>query len=297
MSLTTLLERAEIRDRLREEFPKPPGPIDVGLAAPPLTESYSLTGTAFDYLLRWYVKKLNPQALERKWVAESALSIKVLMEEKAALDKAKQVVIQARKAYMGYLNAGGQEKPGEEVIAHAIRLALIDSVFRSGILRESTFSSVNGRVVEDLTCLIELVKPRDFLMRKLCVLNPTFGEASKLVGGADGDLLLDEMLIELKTTKALELERTTFDQLIGYYILSRIGGIAGLPQQHRVGRLAVYYSRYGVFWEIWVRQVIDEKRLPELIRWFKKAAARANVSLTRTAAVLRKDGRNSAIAA
>ena len=69
--MTTLLERPEIRNRLREEFPKPPGPGGVRLAAPPLTESYSLTGTAFDYLLRWYAKKLNPHAFERKWIAES----------------------------------------------------------------------------------------------------------------------------------------------------------------------------------------------------------------------------------
>jgi hypothetical protein len=279
MSLTTLLERPEIRDRLRQEFPKPSGPGDSSLAAPPLTESYSLTGTAFDYLLRWYAKKLNPHAFERRWIAESALSVPTLMEQDVALDKAKHIVTEARKAYAGYLNAGSQEKPGQELIAHAIRLALLDAVFRSKVLNELTFGPMSGKVVEDLTRLLELVKPGDFLAHKICVLNPIFGEASKLVRGADGDLLLDEMLIELKTTKALELERKTFDQLIGYYILSRIGGIMGCPRRHRISHLAVYYSRYGIFWRLSVQQVINEERLPELIRWFKKAAARANAKL------------------
>ena len=106
MSLTTLLSLSDVRARFREEFPKPAGPADAGLAAPPLTTSYGLTGTAFDYLVRWYVKKLNPHASDRNWVAESALSVLAHMEGKAALGEAKQVVLKARQAYSEYLRTG-----------------------------------------------------------------------------------------------------------------------------------------------------------------------------------------------
>ena len=40
------------------------------MAAPPLTENFSLVGTAFDYLLRFYIERQNPKAVTRKWVAE-----------------------------------------------------------------------------------------------------------------------------------------------------------------------------------------------------------------------------------
>lgn len=37
---------------------------EVDLLAPPLTDHYWLVGTAFDYLLRFYIKFLNPKAIE-----------------------------------------------------------------------------------------------------------------------------------------------------------------------------------------------------------------------------------------
>ncbi len=40
VSLSTFLELREVKDRCREEFPKPPGPGQMPMAAPPLTESH-----------------------------------------------------------------------------------------------------------------------------------------------------------------------------------------------------------------------------------------------------------------
>jgi len=243
-----------------------------------LTESYSLTGTAFDYLIRWYVKKLNPHAFDRKRIAESTLSVPAVMEQQAALNNAKQIVLDARRAYSEYLSGKSQAKPGEQLITHAIRLGQLDSVFGTKALHHSTFGPINAKVTEDLTRILDLVNPAEFLAHEICVLNPVFGDASKLVGGADGDLILDETLIEFKTTKALELERETFNQLLGYYLLSQIGGISGCPRPHYISRVAVYYSRYGVLWGALIRQVIDEKRLPELISWFREVAETAKTS-------------------
>lgn len=278
MSLSTLLELKEVRERFREEFPKPPGPGQTALAAPPQTKSYSLTGTAFDYLLRWYVKKLNSRAVERQWVAEEALPVLSFMQEEAALRRAERIVREAREAYTRYLATTNQRKPGKELVVHAIRLAQLDPVYRAGIVDEYTFRRIRKKIVEDLVGLLDIVNPGDFLAHKICVLNPTFGKASQLVGGADGDLLIDGTLIDVKTVKALELDRGTFNQLLGYYLLSRIGGIDGCSRQHQISSIAVYYSRYGVFLEIPVQHVINEKHLARFLPWFKKTAKRANAS-------------------
>ena len=62
MSLTSLLENnTELRAKLLAEFPKPEFRLKADIKAPPLTVHYGITGTAFDYLLRFYVKKLNPR--------------------------------------------------------------------------------------------------------------------------------------------------------------------------------------------------------------------------------------------
>ncbi|MDE3067802.1 MAG: hypothetical protein KGJ60_09655, partial [Verrucomicrobiota bacterium] len=114
--------------------------------------------------------------------------------------------------------------------------------------------------------------PETFKAKKVCALNPTFGRASELVGGADCDMVIDDALIEVKTTKNFVVERKYFDQLIGYYILFRIGGIDGLPRTHSIKKLGIYFSRHGHLWLFKVSDVIDEKKLPKFINWFKKEA-------------------------
>ncbi len=103
--------------------------------------------------------------------------------------------------------------------------------------------------------------------------------ASKLVGEADGDLLIDDLLIDVKTTKELSLEREAFNQLIGYYSLYKIDGIDGAPPQHEVKRLGIYFSRYAYLHVIRVEDVIDAQRFPQFLEWFKERANKLGVHL------------------
>ncbi len=76
MSLTKLIAEPEVRARLQKMIRKADFGSGQKLLAPPLTKQYtplkaSLIGTAFDYLFRFYLKRLNPQAIEReRWTAE-----------------------------------------------------------------------------------------------------------------------------------------------------------------------------------------------------------------------------------
>jgi hypothetical protein len=73
MSLTSFLERKDVRERFRQEFDMPGMKTKRELLAPPLSNRYSLVGTAFDYLARFYVKRLNPDAITKAWIAEIVL--------------------------------------------------------------------------------------------------------------------------------------------------------------------------------------------------------------------------------
>ena len=92
--------------------------------------------------------------------------------------------------------------------------------------------------------MLSLVPEELFRAKRRCVLNPTFGRGSSLVGGADGDLIIDYTLIDIKTTKHLTFEREFFNQLIGYYVLSCIGGIDDCGRG-KIKHVAIYYARYG----------------------------------------------------
>lgn len=270
MSLTSFLKNsADVRQRFKAEFTMPSMDTTKQLAAPPLTQNYSLVGTAFDYLLRFYVERLNPKSKTGEWVAERGALCDALEVDGHRFDIA-GTIKKAKAAHEQYLQTG---KIDDKLLRAALNLAQLDAVARRG--DESYYEMLDKadrNDVQDLQRLISLVKPESFKAKRVCALNPTFGHASELVGGADCDVVLDDALIEVKTTKNLEVKREYFDQLIGYYILSRIGGIDDLPKTHSIKKLGIYFSRHGYLWLFKVSDVVDEKTLPKFISWFKKQA-------------------------
>ena len=107
-----------------------------------------------------------------------------------------------------------------------------------------------------------------------CAGQENFGDASLLVGGADADFVLDDMLVEVKTTKDFEFKRDWYNQLVGYYLLYRLGGIEGLPSRSKIRKLAIYYSRHAILATMDVKQVVDEKSLSRFADWFIRRARR-----------------------
>jgi hypothetical protein len=111
------------------------------------------------------------------------------------------------------------------------------------------------------------------LLSRPFVLNPTF-EGSRDVGGADGDLIVDGVLIEIKATTVPNVEaskvREWLYQLIGYALLD-------YTDKYRLRRIGFYFSRQGV-WLQWslsdVLSVTCGASLPtdELRREFQREA-------------------------
>ena len=63
-------------------------------------------------------------------------------------------------------------------------------------------------------------------------------------------------------------KRTDFDQLMGYYLLSEIGGIMGFEEKHTINKIAVYSSRYGEMMTLEVKDIFDLERLPAVKKRF-----------------------------
>jgi len=281
MSLKTFLDNKDVRARFSEEFAKPKFTVKKEILAPPVTKHYSLVGTAFDYLMRFYVKQLNPKAISKEWVAE--LSVELMREKRFALDsqrnlipigknlleKASKMLSQAKKAYSDYFKS---EEINDELIKGTILLAQLDTYFRAAIINED-FGIIDEGDVIDLRRLVSIINPDSFKPRKLCLLNPTFDEASELIGGADADLVMDNVLIDIKTTTQLEFKRDHFNELIGYYTLYKIGGIPDAPIEPNIENLGIYYSRYGELYTFPVTDAIPAGKFPSFKEWFKDRAA------------------------
>lgn len=274
MSLTSFLRIPEVRQRFSAQIRKPPFTLRDKMLAPPLTKNYSLVGTAFDYLMRFYLQRQNSNTITGTWVAEEAVLLldnplisRLFGSSPQLRKKAKRIIHQAKELYLNYLTAG---RMTDELIKHSIYLAQLDVIYRAGII-DPNLGKADRKDIEDLKNLISVVNPSVFKARFLCILNPTFGKASKLVGGADADILIDDTLIDIKTVKQLELRRRDFNQLVGYYILFLLGGIDMAPVA-KIEKVGVYFSRYGILHAIPVKSFATDSKFPAFVEWFKNCA-------------------------
>ena len=240
-------------------------------------------------------KYLNPTAITRNWVGESSLRLLKMaqntnflktLSEDPVIEKLQEKIIknpqlldpkiynhivkiqmETEKKYNEYIKNG---KFDDGLLKSAINLAQVDVIYRAGIIVEN-FGNADEKDIEDLRNLISIVPKEQFIAKKICTLNPTFGKASKLVVGADADIIIDNKIIDIKTTKKLELRRDDFNQLIGYYILSKIGEIDGLPSQHEIKQVGIYFSRYGYLYTIDLFDIMNSTS-PSFIDEFKEKA-------------------------
>lgn len=269
MSLTSLLQTSEVRQRFREEFEKPTMAASPDRVAPLISDRPAHIGTAFDYLLRFLLRRLNPDTIrDRRWVAEAA--VQILPE--ADQDTAQDLIEGAKSERETFVESGTLRR---EVLDAVLHLAHLDVVVRTrsdgneGLPNSDPSSEVD---LDDLRKLYEVV-PRDRLRAdRLCFLNPTFGRASSLVGGADADLVLDETLIDVKTVRKASLTRDAFNQLLGYYTLHVIAGIGGLDPKPEITRIGVYFSRHAHLYTVDLDTVIDRSTYPDFVEWFARQA-------------------------
>ncbi len=127
-------------------------------------------------------------------------------------------------------------------------LAHADIVVRRGPWDFNPKFQETPAVTDELLRMFELFKPSwRFAPRKICLLNPCF-VASGEVGGADADLVIDNMLVDFKTTKRNSVDTDDFLQLLGYAALARQGGFIAGNKVHsiQIEEIAMYFARYGV---------------------------------------------------
>jgi len=277
MSLTSFIKIPVIKEIFRKEFPMMQSKLEGEFKAKPITKNYSLVGTAFDYLFRFYLEQKNPDCITKGWIAEESVLVLDAMRNKhpkwndemdEASKKMKNFLEESKKSHADFLSKGTLD---EKIVRTAVILAQMDVFYRSGSL-PSNLGVVEEGDVEDLRNLISILDPDMFRAKKHCFLNPTFGYGSTLVGGADADLIVDDTLIDVKTTKYLSFTRDQFNQLIGYFILSKLGKI-NETEDIPISKMGIYFSRHGVLHTISADEIENLPNYPKFVKVFEKMAA------------------------
>ena len=147
-----------------------------------------------------------------------------------------------------------------------LELVALDVAYRAGKV-DDIGRKPKKEDVADLRALWKAMEGGDLgTLRPPMSLNPEFGEASDLVGGADADIVAGGDLIDIKTVMSPIFKREHFDQLAGYAILNRL---AGGPNFRRIG---VYFSRYGLLEWVDADRVYG-KKFDDFLPVFKSMAA------------------------
>ena len=327
MSLKQFVQKPHVRAKL--ECFRPPGPRRIPCAM--LLQSRGgnpqRIGTAFDYLLRFELQRRTPRAEAGTWVAEYAedrfFTKKVVriksfdavyrrIEQGQKLTpisdedglyamscptpKSRRVRVAIEKAKRAVATYRRIRRPTRhdfaEVAAHALRLASLEAVFRAGLENlPPDFDQVSKAEISELVDLLLLVPFDSFSVRGRTLLNPLFGTLPRLMGGADADLIVGDILIDVKAVNKASAPADYFDQLLGYFILAR-----HTRRVNRsfplINRLALYFARHGYLWPWDVSALHDDREFLALEKWFideakGRHAASHSVSATRVDLPLR----------
>lgn len=298
MSLTSLLSdprHQELRDKFKSVFPKPEIKLKGELLAPPITSNYAVVGQAFDYLLRFKLERQHGSLLiaPKHWVADTCyhqLIISIRRSEseylmvgqhrnipKNRLVFQDMIVEEYRKAKENYTRFLKNGRVNDELIKSCLFLARLDVLQRAKMI-DQNLGNESFEDVEDVRRIFSLVRSNKFAAKEHCILNPHFNKGSLLVGGADADLIMDDTLIDIKVIKDLKVTRSQYNQLIGYYILSLIGGINQHPNLRPINAIGIYFARHGVLWKVSVAELASKKDINAFKKWFIEYIKRNKVS-------------------
>lgn len=276
MSLTEILTYPEVAAEFNKYIRVPALQAQGALkmAAPPrYHDSYALVGTAFDYCLRFCIAACNQDLVaEQPWVAEIAVKLMEGEEDLPpglSLEQARKGVTRARELYAEFLKSKVFTR---QLARAALFLAALDKAYRTGpeTVVISYLRAPLQYEVEDCMRLVRVVPREMIIAKQRAALNPTFGKASRLVRGADADFVIDDTLIDIKTTKYYQVAAAQLHQLIGYRMLLAAceeGGSTALGAP-TITHGAIYFSRHAKLERFRYADLIDRRDFLTLSRWF-----------------------------
>lgn len=253
MSLTTILKdkatRAELKPYIRPpKMPDRPPPEVKWRSFPPRM------GTAVDYAIRFGLEVRGGYPPQEHIVADDAVALVRSGRTRARLRMA--VIDRWLGALydLGDLHATPELRPS--VAFACLRLAGLDVIYRAQRFDDLLWTP-DALAIGELRDIYALT-PWSFMRpQSWGVLNPTFGEGSGLMNGADADIAFDGCLVEIKTVSETRPALEHIRQLVAYALLANRHGIDGAPAGARIDSLALLFTRAGHFFRFPLDACID----------------------------------------
>lgn len=297
VSLTYILRRSKRYTNLKKWFTyhyPNPGLIDsYEIKVGPKLDNTSYSGeigTAFDYLFRFKLEHLNKRTFSKTkdWVAQSGLKgiIAFIDSDKSQTITLGYSVIKKKdrqqfkhsllsefeKAKVSHRRFVKNGKLTRDFVKSCVFLAKLD-VYRRTFFIDNSFDEIKEETINEVEELFNIVPWKEFKTKKCCILNPTFSSRAAGIKG-DGDLILDDILIDIKSSKELKLRREDLNQVIGYFLMSKLG-----KQDFNILRIGIYFARYGVLWQLKLSDYYNIEDHIKRAKEFQRLIANPNLQL------------------
>jgi hypothetical protein len=268
VSLTSRLrDNPAVKELFRQRV-RSPGPLyQPPLRVAPSSGSPQVVGTAFDYALR---AGLSARRWGRWGSAVAARGVH-LAERHPLLSGLAMLAREQLEEALTLLRSldDGEQLPAEGARA-CLLLAGLDVLWRSPRHAEPALRRViELEEIDELQRLYRIVPWEELRPARALWLNPEFGEGSRRIGGADADLIVDGLLIDIKTVRSTRITPAYVRQLVGYALLAnRFGvtsGARAAQEPINIARAGVYFSRAGRLITFNLRDCVDEGDHPTLL--------------------------------
>ena len=256
-SLTGFLSENEALSMLNSNFTNPVKRTGAKLLVEPAKGKgvdFGAVGTAYDYWLRCVLKKGDPD------IYTAFLGYRECVTRYGDSQKVAKLLKQHTKSLSAF--SKGTKAPKDSLLEACLFIAKFETEYRSGYPVE-TFD-VKPQNIEEPGRIAEATK-LDLFLNKETLLNPVFAvKGSKLAIRADGDIVLDDVLVDLKTSSQITL-KDNLRQLIGYWVLNLL---RGTPIE--IQRLGVYYPRFDYFVDFSPSDLMTSDEQKKIVSYFQK---------------------------
>lgn len=276
MSLSDFVDRGDIKPLIDDEFPNAGERVEEPVRVSWQTSNYYLVGRAFNYVLGAHLEREADVSRVRQWgPREGVEKIREdYPEHTDASVTALKSAIEQRETYLD----GGQLS--SEFITAMFDLARLEGVARDA-LDPVGFGSAADDDVIDCIRLLKTASESGFDDVNTAIIRPSFGLASRLVGGAEADFIIDNTLISTKVTKQPTFKVGYWRRLVCYLTLvdlhSKLVQLGtyespkatpngGSPPSTTVADFGVYFARHGVLKTIDANKVYENPAYPEFRR-------------------------------
>ncbi len=239
-TLTGFVKDKEVQAAVLELINLPPDVIkNEAIKAEPKTKRYVITGTAFElYLICRLYREFRKKCLNK-------INFEIFKQSAKPNKIWKEAWKKAHKEIEKYIEK--EIDANDEFLKALIVAANLMCLHRSGA-QPLDINQAGPEELQDLKNLMAITPWEKFKPKKYAFLSPQFKCHDSYVVSADGDLIIDDVLIDIKTVQRND-NKILWCQLLGYYYLFHCRGLraskAAAAKTH-ISSVGAYFSRHGI---------------------------------------------------